>query len=498
MATRTNLFTVLALGALALIVSAPATARADLRQCFIDCRTHIEGLETDETLSDEAILERCVTGVPSCTALDDASSLTQIESLCDTLAARRRGAVSAASTGTEPTPAFCIMPDGTGVSDLDGLRCCPSGLLPLRVSRSLSADRLASFHIPRGHSVYMCGNALAAPGAPGSRDERFDALASRVSDLEAGWRALCAPDEGESMEAACTDARTEFLAAGSGTGPVDLSEVEAAIASLRNADTALHEELESLRQHTDSDILGVHAAIRQLAESHSILLQCLTAENPDFMVSWTGPGPDGNDITTEMPCPDILRAASEEAIEAARAEAGRVAREEVGRIAGSALRGDHAFFGASLFAFVNFNPLVHANTNYGNLGVVGLELTFGTTFSGTWNWQIGLDVGYGFPDLEGATNLEGMLRLGLGTWVDPRFQIGFGLIGAVRFQPDITAVHAIYGAYLDGTYRFSATDTVTPFLTLRVMAGASPRQPADVWRIDGDGAAMFLFGVLIN
>jgi len=147
------------------------------------------------------------------------------------------------------------------------------------------------------------------------------------------------------------------------------------------------------------------------------------------------------------------------------------------------------------YGLVGFNPLTYGNVSYGNVWQLGGELTVGVGLGSGWNFHGGLGVAYGGPNIQGATNVAGEMRIGVGTFVIPELMIGFGFMATHRFLPDVFSADSIYGAYLDGTIRFMPNSEWSPVLTLRVAGGASPREAGRGWDVQPNGLAQILFGV---
>jgi len=204
--------------------------------CFAACERLAASLPEDDDTDGNALMARCETELPECSALDS-TVREALPSFCDRVVGHHgHGALPYETTppAPEPPPAFCVLPTGTD-ADTGRHRCgCPAGTYPLRVSRERSADRLRSLHVPAGHAVFVCYNPLAAPGTPGSGDERFAAVERAVTDTTAALERLCEPHEGESLPDACARAADRWNTIGSTAGPVDLDPIMHAIEGLQH------------------------------------------------------------------------------------------------------------------------------------------------------------------------------------------------------------------------------------------------------------------------
>lgn len=295
----------------------PMSASAqDVGACFRGCSALFNSIPEGEDVPTDAVMyQRCIDEVPACSALTtSASDLSSVELLCDRLAAAER------SRRATP-PGFCILPDGTGVADEGARNCgCPAGTVPFTAAPWRSDDRMRSFSVPRGHNVFVCANPLALRGAPGSVDERVEALLATVATHDAALRALCggpeaAPDA--DLVALCSAARAEFLAAGSETGPVDLGPL---ITQIENLESALEDEHAVVDHLVDESRIahgrldGHDDMIGTLSRRVDALTECIM-HGEGHQVSYTE-GSTGE--THSYPCPDILRHASEAIVAQAR------------------------------------------------------------------------------------------------------------------------------------------------------------------------------------
>ncbi len=403
--------------------------------CLTACDAHVnaDAEESEGPVSITDVITQC-RSLEACAATDEAA-MASVGRICEGAATRFR-ARRGTRDGTPPLAA-CVLPDGSVTTDEGRRRCgCPDGTYPLAASPHRSSDRLRSFDVPRGHSVFVCYNPLAPRGAPGSADERRSALASTVEAHDVALRALCMPGEDEELAAACTRARQAFLAAGATDGSVDLSQVMSALEALQETDEELHEEIAGASERT----------LREARE---------TAET-------------------------IGREAGREA-----------AREEIAHSGGSRTEN---FAMLMAYGIVTFNPLRYANADHALFGIGG-ELIVGIGLGGGWNVHGSIGLGYGGPDLPDVTNVQGVWRVGFGAWPDPGVMIGFGMLGTHRFRPDVFSVHSVYGPYLDATFRFFPRSQWSPTATIRGFIGASPRWNGTAWRVDADGGLMALLGL---
>lgn len=487
---NTRTLCLVALAATVSMLSTRALAQDDALAAdpFAACLTACDAYVNADAVENEAdpvtitdVIAQC-RSLEACAAID-AAAMAQVGRICEGAATRSRAGRGSRSGST--SLAACVLPDGSVTTDEGRRRCgCPDGTYPIQASPHRSSDRLRSTPIPRGHSVFVCYNPLAPRGAPGSADERRDALASTVEAHDAALRALCAPDEGEELTAACTRARQERLATGPTDGSVDLDPVMRAIAALQETDEELHEEIE-----------GAVDAVSTLSRRVDVLAECLV-RGAGHAVSFT----DSTGVTQEYACPDVIAAASERALREARdaaetigREAGRdAAREEIARSGGS--RSEN-FAMLQAYGLTTFNSLRYANADYDVLFAFGAELSFGIGLGGGWNVHGGIGVGYGGPDLPDVTNVQGSWHAGFGAWVDHGVMIGFGILGTHRFRPDVFSVHSVYGPYLDATVRFFPREEWTPVATIRGFVGASPRWNGSVWNVEADGGLMALLGL---
>lgn len=457
-----------------------------LGECFVECARRMASFESAEE-GPQTVAEMsadCRANISACQQLDEVG-MRRIGRLCDEVNARRRpeSSESGASPARSRGSASCIMPDGERV-DRDNCGC-PSGTYPLHVSRQRSQDRLRSLGIPRGRSVWVCYNPLAPSGTPGSADRAESSLLSMLTEDHAALTALCAPQESESLRTACARAREEFLSVGSTTGPVDFGPIMSAIAEIAG-------DMASLRTIVE----GNTESIQVLSHRVDVVVECLV-RGSGHEVSYT----DTTGATQTYPCPDILAAANRRVLDEARvaaAEAGREAgregaREELARVTQSEV--GNAFAMLQIGGPVTFNPYERNGVSYGMMWGFGLQLTIGVSLGDGWNAQGGIGVGYGGPDVQGLTNVQGDWRLGFGATVIPELIIGFGAIGWHRFLPDVFSAESIYGAYLDATIRFLPMESWTPVLTIRLGAGASPRQSPNGWTTEANGLLQVLFGI---
>jgi hypothetical protein len=456
--------------------------------------------ETDLT-TQERNIELCAAQIPECAHLT-VEDRRALPALCDSLRHGHHGALSfESSPHATPSPpsGFCILPDGTSVANASTLcQCGETAPYAVRVSILHSADRLRSLHLPAGHSAWLCINPYALTGAPGSSDARLAEAEQDITEAFAALDELCHPHEGEALSAACARAYEESRALGSGSGPVDLVPILHAIEGLQANAEAQQEVIDHLV--TDSRALQTATlsnsdAIEGVSRRLDALSRCLSESAPqDFDIQTEYLHEDGTleMQTTHVHCSEVLAAASHEAIEQARA----AAREEVARaVSHISVDGGHAFAMLQAYGLVDFNPLTYGNVNYGLTWQVGGELTGGVGLGGGWNFHGGLGIAYGGPNISGATNVAGEARVGIGAFVIPELMIGFGFMATHRFLPDVFSATSLYGGYLDATIRFLPNSEWSPVLTLRLAAGASPRQQGTGWNTQADGLAQILFGI---
>jgi hypothetical protein len=469
--------------------------------CFAACERLYEHVlasqdEGETPPSNDEIYRQCINEVPECSMLNG-GELGSLSSLCDRMhtARHRHGALPyetapAPPRTATPEPGFCVLPDGTD-SDHARHRCgCPAGLYPLRVARERSIDRLRSIGAPPHSAIFVCYNPLAPSGAPGSGDERWQALETTLTQVEDALTRLCVPHESEALPDACARAREEFLAAGSSSGPVDLEPLRHAITDLEEANRRQDEDLAGLHHDLDAQRDSINAtnqAIGTLSGRVDTLLECLVGGS-DHQVTYT----DSTGHTQTYSCPDILAHATRGALDQAREQAHAAAREEIAR---AMSQYGHAFAMLQAYGLVEFNPLTYGNTSVGNLWQFGGELTLGVALGQGWNFHGGMHLGYGGPDIHGVTNVAGGMHIGIGDFVIPELMIGGGFAMTHRFTPDVFSAESLYGGYLSATIRFMPNSEWSPVLTVRVMAGGSPRQHGSGWGIDPNGAIEAAIGV---
>jgi hypothetical protein len=466
---------------------APAAADDPLGACFIGCAQRMSSFE--EGSGPQTVTEMtndCRQHVEACRQIDE-PAMQRLGNLCDQINARRQvePVESAPAPVRSHTQAFCIMTDGTPVdSDSCG---CPSGTFPLRVSRERSSDRLRSLGVPRGHVVFVCYNPVARTGTPGSATRASEDTVERLETLETAQRALCAPQDGETMRTACARAREMFHAATTGTGPVDL---EPFMRQLENLVETVGQLTTLVNGHTD--------VISALSGRVDSVIQCVMF-GEGHAISYVM-----NGELAQASCRDLLAAVGRQVLDQARriaVEAGRQgAREELARHPQHEQSEDdpgRAFVMLQGFGLVMFNPLTRSNVSYGNLSAFGFELTIGIALGVGLNAHGGIGIGYGAPDIQGMTNVEGVWRLGLGGFVVPEVMIGAGVTGMHRFTPDVFSAESIYGAYLEADFRFLPREEWSPVLSIRLDAGASPRQQGrNAWGAEANGALHVLFGAM--
>lgn len=471
-------------------------------RCATLCSALIDGLPEDlETPSEESDLaiqqrniEMCATQIPECGDLTD-EDRAALPSLCDSLRRGGHHAVAPAEERRAPPPAFCVMPEGTTRDEASRhCRCPATAPYAFQVSRHRSA-RLPIEHLRTGDLVFVCMDPYAVHGAPGSSDERLAAMERTLTEADAALRRLCEPHEGEALSTACARAREDFLNLGSAAGPVDLDPIMHAIEGLQaNAEEQQHVIDRMIEEDHSRDVIldQHHHEIEALSRSMSALEECFAyGRSHTFEVQSTDGTPDGL-VTTTVSCETLMMHASEPLLRQAREAAERAAREAISHIS---VDGGHAFAWLQAYGLVGFNPLTYGNVSYGNIWQIGGELTIGVGLGSGWNFHGGLGIAYGGPNIQGATNVAGEMRIGVGTFVIPELMIGFGFMATHRFLPDVFSADSIYGAYLDGTIRFSPNSEWSPVLTLRVAGGASPRQAGRGWDVQPNGLAQILFGV---
>ncbi len=478
-----KLMIVLATLVVAVLFLVPCRAYADVGACFNGCRTLINGLPDDSNLTPDEQLDRCVSEVSACADLDTAA-MQAVQGLCHSLRVQR--VAVRPWHAAEPTPSFCFLPNGATVDDARHRCRCPVGTIPLRADPRRSADRLRSFGVPPGREVYLCADPLAPRSAPGSYENRSTDIESWAEESHVALQALCHPGIDGGLVEACRQARDRFLEMGTSDGPVDLGPLNASLANLIGIVEGHQQELERLaveNERQDADMLGTREMISTLSGRVDVLTECIH-RGVDHRITYT----DSTGVTGSYRCPEILAAASRDAVErataAAREEARRVVRETV----------SPAFVLVQGYGLVSFNALDVDNTHYGLPWQIGGELTLGVGLGGAWNFHGGIGVARGGPRIPGVTTTAGEARLGLGVWVARHVQIGFGLMAAHRFLMDARAVHSIYGGYVDVMFRFMPDREWSPVLTIRGLVGATPRNVAQRWEVQADGGFLLLLG----
>ncbi|MCC6563451.1 hypothetical protein IT087_01005 [Candidatus Uhrbacteria bacterium] len=485
------LFAVCAMFAITLMMVPTASAQdeggvcgvEDIQECFTACAAHSATLpeETDP----EVIIAACV-ALPACQAVSmTVERLRSARSICTTLFRDRAPRVAAAA----PLPVFCVLPDGTS-RDTASTECqCPEGWYAIAPDRARSRASVRALRVPRGHALRVCFNPMALSGAPGSLGERSDALEATLASHDAALRALCEPAEDEDLVAACTRARSEFLALGSSEGPVDLDPIISRIEELTEAAEALEATVDHLVDEADiaHDRLDGHdATLMAQSQRLDALTECiLNGEGHHITLTEVSTG-----VTSDYTCPELLASTTHEVLEQARAAAREIALQN---------NGGRAFILFQAFGLLAGPEVRYGNSVYGLPWAVGGELTLGLGLGGAWNIQGGLGLGAAFPDVTGVTNVMVEPHLGFGVMMplgsDVHFGIGFGGLATLRFLPDGRLAHTIYAAYLEATFRFMAQSEWSPVLTLRGFGGVSPREvsPGN-FEVGGAGGGEILIG----
>jgi len=471
-------------------------ASTPLGACYQACEAYALSLPDSDMTDGAAVMAYCEREIAACSSLDE-ETRSALPTFCDSVVGRHR-AIAPAPAHRDPPPAFCVMPEGTTHDEASRhCRCPATAPYAFQVSRHRSA-RLPIEHLRSGDLVFVCMDPYAVHGAPGSSDDRLAAMERTLTEADAALRRLCEPHEGEALSTACARAREDFLNLGSTAGPVDLGPVMHAIEGLQSE---LEEQQHVIDRMIDEDhhrdvLLDEHdREISTLSNNVDALTQCFAYGRDhefDFVEDVTMPDGSVDHRTTHVSCAQLLAHATESTLREARVAAARAARDEVSHLH---IDGGHAFAWLQAYGLVGFNPLTYGNVSYGNIWQIGGELTIGVGLGSGWNFHGGLGIAYGGPNIQGATNVAGEMRIGVGTFVIPELMIGFGFMATHRFLPDVFSADSIYGAYLDGTIRFSPNSEWSPVLTLRVAGGASPRQAGRGWDVQPNGLAQILFGV---
>lgn len=478
----------------------------DVQACLDACAAYSSGLPEDAPEADtteDAIIAHCATLEPCTAASIDADRIRRMRPICSGVFGRARTPVVASAASH---PAFCVLPDGTSRDEGRELCQCPEGWYAMAPDRSHSRPTIRGLRIPRGHTLRVCVNPLALSGAPGSTSERTDALEALLSQHDAALRALCDPAEDEDLVAACTRARSEFLAVGSGTGPVDLGPL---ITQIENLESALEREHELVEDLVDESRIahdrldGHDAMIRVLSNRVTVITQCLM-NGPEHVIEYTdqfidAPGETTEHVTQRYTCESLLAAAEERVLTAAR----DAARRETERVlAEHDLRnnGGRAFLLFQGYALVAGPELEYGNTRYGIPIGFGGELALGVGLGGGWYIRGGLGLGAAFPDVAGMTNVMVVPHLGVGSLFavgrDVHLGVTFGGIAPMRFLPNGFLGYNLYGGFLELMLRFPATSEWSFVASLRGFAGVVPREVAPGnFEVDGGGGAQVLLGI---
>lgn len=458
------MFLVAALAAFSIALTlVPTNASAqDLGACFRDCQAYTEDLPAENaTPAMDAIITSCRNDVPTCRDVEEAA-MRSVGSWCSSLMSLRSTS-PAPRTSAGNAEGFCVLPDGTHVTDEAGRRCgCPAGTWPIKVERYRSVDRLRSLGVPPGSVVLLCANSMALQGTPGSPDARVDALAATVAAHDEALRALCAANTDPALTAICTEARRQFLAQGSRVGPVDLGPWFRAVEALTEAVAAEHVLVNQLVTDTRTHATAIEGNTRSISAVSSrldALTQCIQYGVAVRSVTYT----DLNGVTRTYPCREFLAANRRQVVEITRHEGG------------AGLRSFVLVQGVGLLAF---NQLRYGNTDYGLPRALAAEITLGIGLSRNWHIQVGGAIGGAWPDVAGVTHAFVMPHIGFGAIVsrghNVHLSLGFGGLAALRFLPDGALAENIYTPYVEALLRFGAQHTWSPVLGFRFFAGVAP------------------------